>query len=259
MFCHAPIRAPPRFDLPAVFQLTTDYSSRAISAILSQVQGGEERLIAALGRKTTDPETRYPSWKGKMAAIMYRIRKFHSILSYRSFQINTDSSALLQMKSLNNSTGMVARWQEELAALDFTVLHRPGTQNTNADALSRREDSGMPAHTADEEAEYVHHIHQLGETPLATAAAALRLDPERIFEAQTQDPLLLTVRHWVSEGHPLTKPELKGRSRDEQQYAARFAALGPDERGCLTITSSTLTGERTRYLLPPASNAKHSS
>ncbi len=165
---------------------------------------------------------------------MYGIRKFHSILSYRSFQINTDSSALLQMKSLNNSTGMVARWQEELAALDFTVLHRPGTQNTNADALSRREDSGMPAPTADEEAkqvEYVHHIHQLGETPPATAAAALRLDPEQIFEAQTQDPLLLTVRHWVSKGRPPTKPKLKGRSQDEQQYAARCAALGLDDRG----------------------------
>jgi transposase InsO family protein/dUTPase len=254
-FRDAPIRAPPRFDLPAVFQLTTDYSCRAISAILSQVQGGEERLIAALGRKTTDPETRYPSWKGEMAAIMYGIRKFHSILSYKSFQINTDSSALLQMKSLNNSTGMVARWQEELAALDFTVLHRPGTQNTNADALSRREDSSMPAPTAEEEAEqaeYVHHLHQLGETSLAAVTTPLRLDPERIFEAQTQDSLLLTVRHWVSEGQPPSKPELKGRPRDEHQYAARFAALGLDERGCLTITASTLSGERTRYLLPPS-------
>ena len=41
-FRDAPIRAPLRFDLPAVFQLTTDYSCRAISAILSQVQGGED-------------------------------------------------------------------------------------------------------------------------------------------------------------------------------------------------------------------------
>ena len=41
------------------------------------------------------------------------------------------------MKTLNNSTGMVARWQEELAALDFTVCHRPGTQNTNAVKTTR--------------------------------------------------------------------------------------------------------------------------
>ncbi len=91
---------------------------------------------------------------------------------------------------------MVARWQEELAALDFTVCHRPGTQNTNADALSRHEDNSMPAPTA----EYVNHLCQLGEQPPAVPAAALRLDLEQIFEAQTQDPLLMTVRHWVSEG-----------------------------------------------------------
>ncbi len=66
---------------------------------------------------------------------------------------------------------------------------------------------------ADEEAkqaEYVNHLCQLGEQPHAVLAAALRLDPEQIFEAQTQDPLLMTVSHWVSEGRPPTKPELKG-------------------------------------------------
>ncbi len=52
-FAAAPIRAPPRFDLDEPFQLTIDFSSKAISAILSQVQDGQERLIAAVGRKTT--------------------------------------------------------------------------------------------------------------------------------------------------------------------------------------------------------------
>jgi fatty-acid desaturase len=133
-----------------------------------------------MGRKATDPETSYLSCKGEMAAIMYGIRKFHSILSYRTFQINTDSSALLQMKSLNMSTGMVARWQEELAA------HHPGTQNTNSDALNGLEDDHMPAPMAKEEAEqakYVNHLCQLGEQPSAigaptAAAMTVRLDPE---------------------------------------------------------------------------------
>ncbi len=39
-FAAAPIQAPPRFDLDEPFQLTTDFSSKAISAILSQVQDG---------------------------------------------------------------------------------------------------------------------------------------------------------------------------------------------------------------------------
>ena len=100
--------------------------------------------------------------------------------------------------------GMVACWQEELAVLDFTVCHRPGTQNTNADALSRGEDI-MPALTTKEEAEqaeYIHHRCQLGEqlsnTGTATAATpSIRLDPEQVFAAQTQDFLLLNVRQPV--------------------------------------------------------------
>ena len=67
-FQQALIRAPPWFDLPAVFQLTTNYSSWAISAILSQCQDGKDRLFAAVGCMTTDPETWNPSWKREMAA-----------------------------------------------------------------------------------------------------------------------------------------------------------------------------------------------
>ena len=90
-FKTASIRSVPKFDLPEIFQLTTDYSGKAISAILSQVQDGKERLIAACGRKTTDAESRYASWKGEMSAVVYGIRKFFSILSFRKFQINLNS------------------------------------------------------------------------------------------------------------------------------------------------------------------------
>ena len=80
--------------------------------------------------------------------------------------------------------------------------------------------------------------------------ATVHLDPEQVFKAQTKDPLLLRVRQWVSDGKPPTKVELRGKSRDEQQYASRFVALGINDHGCLTITAKTLTGERTCYLLP---------
>ncbi len=38
-----------------MFQLTTDYSCRAISTILSQAQDRKEQLIAAMGCKTHYP------------------------------------------------------------------------------------------------------------------------------------------------------------------------------------------------------------
>ncbi|MCP3666293.1 MAG: hypothetical protein GY696_27965, partial [Gammaproteobacteria bacterium] len=146
-------RVPPLFDLEEPFQLTTDFSSKAISAILSQVQDGQERLIVAVGRKTTTAERNYASYKGEMAAVIFGCRKFNPILSYRRFVLNTDSSALLQIKNLKPQTSMLIRWTEELAALDFEVKHRPGQLNTNANAISCREDEFMPPPTDQEEKE----------------------------------------------------------------------------------------------------------
>ena len=36
---------------------------------------------------------------------------------------------------------MLARWLEELSQYDMTIIHRPGKQHVNADALSRIPDS----------------------------------------------------------------------------------------------------------------------
>ena len=43
------------------FQLTTDYSVRVNTAILSQKQGEKKRLTAAVGHKTTGSESQYLS------------------------------------------------------------------------------------------------------------------------------------------------------------------------------------------------------
>ncbi|MCP3664096.1 MAG: hypothetical protein GY696_16670 [Gammaproteobacteria bacterium] len=41
---------------------------------------------------------------------------------------------MIQIKALKPSTGMLRRWMEELAALDFDVRHWLGQLKTNADA-----------------------------------------------------------------------------------------------------------------------------
>ena len=136
-FREAPVRAGPDFESDQPFLLTTDYSGGALSAILSQEQGGQERLIAASGRKTTKGEKNYPSWRGELAALVYGARKFHHILSYKPFVVYTDSAALKHLSTLKPTAGILSRWYEELANLYFEVIHRKGKDNLNADALSR--------------------------------------------------------------------------------------------------------------------------
>ena len=163
-------------------------------------------MIAAVGRKTTTAEKNYPSYKGEMSAVIFGCRKFNHILSYRKFVLNRDSSSLLQTKSLRPLTSMLIQWTKELAALDFEVKHRPGQLNTNADALSRREDEFMPPLTAQEEKEQTECINaaepeeellegfgvQMDGAP-QVPLPRLSLDPEQWLQSKLADPLLAEV------------------------------------------------------------------
>ncbi|MCP3663597.1 MAG: hypothetical protein GY696_14085 [Gammaproteobacteria bacterium] len=209
---------PHRFDIEEPFQLTTDFSSKAISAILSQVQDGQERLIAAVGRKTTAAEKNYASYKGKMAAVIFGCRKFNPILSYHQFVLNTDSSTLLQIKNLRPQSSMLIQWTEELAALEFEAKHRPGQLNTNADALSHREDEFMPPPTDQEEEELPEPTDIGIDGAPQVALPQHNLDPAQWLQNQLADPVLVEVRAWLQREERPNKEELRGRPQVYHRY-----------------------------------------
>jgi hypothetical protein len=71
--------------------------------------------------------------------IVWGIRHFHHYLS-RPFSIVTDHSALKWLQTSKMPKGRRARWIMELQQYTFTIQHRPGKSNANADALSRMYD-----------------------------------------------------------------------------------------------------------------------
>ena len=119
------------------FEVTTDFSASNIAGILSQVQGGKERFIAATGRKTSPHEAHYGSAKGELAALVHCQRKWEHILKYAQFIVNTVSAALKLLQTMKNPKGIFFRWLEELSEFRFEVRHRPVKLNLNADNLSR--------------------------------------------------------------------------------------------------------------------------
>ena len=52
--------------------------------------------------------------------------------------IRTDHSALQSLRKTAEPIGQLARWQTFIEQFSFVIKHRPGTQHSNADALSRR-------------------------------------------------------------------------------------------------------------------------
>ena len=132
----APVLAYP-LDSGELF-LDTDASDWGIGGILSQVQGGEERVLAYGSRRMSPTEQNYCTTRRELLAVVEFTAHFRQYLLGRSFTVRTDHSSLRWLTRLREPEGQLARWLEKLAEYDFQVLHRPGRHHQNADALSRR-------------------------------------------------------------------------------------------------------------------------
>ena len=136
---HAPILAYPDFQSPEPFILDTDWSNDpgAIGGVLSQIQGGKERVIAYGARKLRASEKAYSSNKGELLAVIHFMEKWKFYLWPRPFKLRTDHQALRWIYSMEVPSTMTTRWMQILANHNFEVEFRKGSNHGNADALSR--------------------------------------------------------------------------------------------------------------------------
>ena len=127
-------------DMNKPFILTTDASGWAISYILSQEdEEGVEHPISYAGRALRNAEVNYGITDKEGLAIVEGFQHFHTYLYGNVTTVITDHSALVYITNNTKLTGRVARWAILLQNYTYTVIHRKGTANTNADALSRIE------------------------------------------------------------------------------------------------------------------------
>ena len=73
----------------------------------------------------------------ELLAIKLATNAFRVYLLGRQFQIVTDHRSLEWLDRLKETNPRLTRWSLALQPFDFTVMHRPGKDNGNADALSR--------------------------------------------------------------------------------------------------------------------------
>ena len=116
----------------------TDASSFGLAAILSQVQDGQERVIAYASKALFKSQKRYCTTYRERLALVLFVKHFKHYLWGRRFIIRTDHAALTWLLSFHEPEGMLARWISVLNAYDFEVVRREGSNHGNADGLSRR-------------------------------------------------------------------------------------------------------------------------
>ncbi|KAL7835047.1 hypothetical protein SRHO_G00292940 [Serrasalmus rhombeus] len=120
-----------------VFILDTDASDFGIGAVLSQEVDGIERVIAYGSRALSKAERRYATTKKELLSMVVFTKYFKHYLLGREFILRTDHNSLRWLHNFQGLEGQLARWVEQLASFQYKIVHRPGRQHVNADALSR--------------------------------------------------------------------------------------------------------------------------
>jgi len=134
--CTAPILAYP--DFTQEFILHVDASDHALGYVLAQKQNDKEVVIAYAGRDLNPAERNYSATEREALGVVAAIKRFRPYLHGQKFIVYTDHNALKWLMNIKDPSGKLARWSLLLQQFDFTIEHRPGVNNGNADALSRR-------------------------------------------------------------------------------------------------------------------------
>ena len=236
-FQTAPLRGYPDYQSKEPFILDTDWSATNSAGVLSQVQNGKEVFLGCTAKKNNKCQANYPSFKGELLAFVLSCKKFEHILRAKPFILRTDARCIQFLKSLKESRGIYARWQNFLAGFQYTVRHRKGAKHVNADGLSRMRGVQEEADEVDlddgmNDVDDIYHlVGAIAEIPLT-----------KIQQATKQDEILDKIIQYVKKKQKPDKEQRKDMGRDGMCYVNIFECLMED-KGLL-------------YFQPPATDGK---
>lgn len=130
-----PLLQHPDFDKP--FNVTTDASNDAIGAILSQGKIGSDLPITYASRTLNKAERNYNTTEKELLAIVWAVKAFRPYIYGKKFVIVTDHKPLTWLFGVKDPGARLVRWRLQLEEYEYDIIYKPGTLNTNADALSR--------------------------------------------------------------------------------------------------------------------------
>ena len=115
-----PILVYPNPDVP--FILDTDASDYGIGAVLSQVQDGEERVVAYGSQALSKQERRYCVTRRELLAVVHFVKYFRHYLVGKKFTLRTDHASLKWVRSFKEPEGQIASWIQRLDAFNGTPI-----------------------------------------------------------------------------------------------------------------------------------------
>ena len=221
LLCKAPCLS--HFDGSCQVVVAADASPYGLGAVLSIVTQDGEKPVAFTSRSLSRAEKNYSQIDKEGLALVYAVKKFHPFVYGRPFVLKTDHRPLLGLlggkKPLPDAVSpRVVRWKVTLDAYQFDLVHVPGREHGNCDALSRLPLSQAPA-SVPEVGEVIYLLNEV-DTKLV-----------RLHEVRTwtrRDPVVSQVVRFAQSYWPHESP----RDPALQPYFTRQNEL-TSEQGCL--------------------------
>jgi hypothetical protein len=163
------------YDPKLTLVLDIDYQKNATSAILGMRNPDfkREQVIEYASRALNATEQRLSATEGELAASIWGLKHFLVYLRGRpKFVIRTDHRALTWIKTLNSTSGKLARWLYTVQAeYHFEVEHREGKTHLKAESLSRAVASHLISRPLLEQ-DYIGNISSVSSDPDGWSSAS---------------------------------------------------------------------------------------
>lgn len=185
-------------DYSQPFELTTDASSTALGAVLSQ----KGRPITMISRTLSASEQNYATNERELLAIVWALKKLrHYLYGMTNIQIFTDHQPLIFAISEKNPNAKMKRWRAFIEEFAPSFHFKPGKDNKVADALSRQfshilseEESGETLHSEESFSNVIRTV----KCPINQFRNQLMISKSNSFEKYTETPFGKLKRHTIT-------------------------------------------------------------
>ncbi|CAB0005038.1 unnamed protein product, partial [Nesidiocoris tenuis] len=201
-------------DLPLI--LAVDASPVGLGAVLSHVlPNNVERPISYASKALSPAEKSYSQVDREGLSVVWGVKRFFQFLYGREFTIYTDNKAVSHIFAPDAllpkfTLSRLANYANYLAQFQYKIKHRPGSQNANADYLSRSipqsviEFSVNALRVADGNAEFEEEgLHDEFDQFMFDQVSQLPVSHEDIAAETLKDPTLSPILHALREGKDL--------------------------------------------------------
>ena len=127
--CSAPVLSFPTHE--GKYILDTDASAVGIGAVLSQIQDGDEKVIAYGSKTLSKEKRRYCTTRRELLAVVAFLKQFRHYLLGREFLVRTDHSSLRWLCNFQGTTWSTGQVVRGGTAIPFCALSTGMERNTS--------------------------------------------------------------------------------------------------------------------------------